>query len=499
MSLLDSLTKSLIEVYANQMSPKEQEELIQCLDVLANDAKYNKFNNMFPDDGEFRRELYPKQIDFFNAGKDWTERGFVAANRVGKSEAGAYETCCHATGIYPDWWTGWKLNRPGLIWVGGDTAATVRDIIQKKLIGEFNDIGSGIIPKDKIIIEDCKIRRGIADAYEILKIRHITGGETTIILKTYEQGRATWQGTEVDFIWVDEECPQDVYGEALMRLMTTHGRMITTFTPLQGVTDLVLSLLDNSQETESEHKVYVAICSWDDVPHLTKEEKAMMLARTPPALREARSKGVPTVGSGLIYPIDQKNIAIDDFKIPPYWKKLYGFDVGWNNTAAIFGAWDIENDIIYIYSEHKRGGEEGEDMPLVHATAIQARGKWIKGVIDPAARGRNQIDGENLYMIYRKHGLKISPADNSVEAGICEVWERLNSGKLKVFKSCTMTLRELSLYCRDEKGKIKKTHDHLLDGLRYLCMAPAHLWSLPEREQIKSNVIPLGNYAAGWS
>ena len=493
-SQLDVLTKSLVETYTTKLTLQQQQELIQCLDILADDQKYNKFANMFPDEGEFARSKYPKQVSFFKAGKTWTERGFIAANRVGKSEAGAYETCCHATGIYPDWWKGWKLNRPGLIWVGGDTAYTVRDIIQKKLIGEFNDIGSGIIPKELIIKDQCKTRRGVADAFEILKIKHVTGGETTIVLKTYEQGRSTWQGTEVDFIWVDEECPQDVYGEALMRLMTTHGRIITTFTPLQGVTDLVISFLDNSQDTESA-EVYVEICSWDDVPHLTKEEKDKMLARTPPALRDARSKGIPTVGSGLIYPLDQKAYTVDDFKIPIFWPKLYALDVGWNNTAAPFGAWDKDNDVIYIYSEYKRGGEEGEDMPLVHASAIKSRGAWMKGVIDPASRGRAQKDGEQLYAIYRKHGLKISPAENAVEAGIYAVWERLNSGRLKVFKSCTMLTREMSLYHRDEKGKIVKTNDHLLDGLRYMLMAPAHLWSLPTSESDnRSKVVSMSNY-----
>ena len=109
MSLLDNLTKSLLDVYSNKLSEQEQQELISCLEVLADDQKYNKFANMFPDTGDLRRELYPKQIQFFEAGKEWTERGFIAANRVGKSEAGAYETCCHATGIYPDWWTGHKF------------------------------------------------------------------------------------------------------------------------------------------------------------------------------------------------------------------------------------------------------------------------------------------------------------------------------------------------------------------------------------------------------
>ena len=498
MSLLDTLTKSLLSVYTEKLNAKQQEELIQCLDVLANDVKYNKFRNIFPEEGELRRELYKKHWQFFNAGSKYRERFFLACNRGGKSEAGAFEITCHATGMYRDEWEGHRCKAPPLIWIGGDTAATCRDIIQKKLCGDFGDLGSGMIPKDLIV--DTKPRRGTPDAIEMVRVKHVTGGTSTIVFKTYDQGREVWQGDEVDVIWGDEEMPMSIYGEAMIRLMTTNGIMMTTFTPLSGLTDLVVNALDNSQETDAEFPKHITTLSWDEVPHITEEMKKQMLEATPPALRDARSKGIPTVGSGLIYPIDHKNIVVDDFKIPAYWPKLYGFDVGWNNTAAPFGAWDRDNDVIYIYSEYKRGGQEGEDMPLVHASAIQQRGKWIKGVIDPAARGRNQLDGQNLYMIYRKHGLKISPADNSVEAGIYAVWERLNSGRLKIFKSCPMILREFALYHRDEKGKIAKTNDHLLDALRYLIMAPSSLWSLPSSEgQPKSNVVPISNYAAGWS
>jgi len=409
----------------------------------------------------------------------------VVHHNTGKTEAGAYEITCHATGNYPDWWAGKKFNRPILIWVGGDTATTVRDIIQKKLVGDdLLDMGSGMLPKQSIITEKCKTRRNVPEALEIIKVRHSSGGESTIVLKTYEQGRATWQGTEVDVIWVDEECPMDVYGEGLIRLMTTQGIMLLTFTPLQGVTDLVLSFLDNSQETDAEDKKYVQVVSWDDVPHLTEDIKRKMLASTPPQLREARSKGTPTVGEGLVYPIDPKNVVVDDFPIPMHYKKLYGMDVGWNNTAAVWGAWDADNDVIYVYSEHMQGLVE----PVVHAKAIKARGTWIRGEIDPAARGRSQVDGQKLFDIYGLPeargglGLKLIPANNAREAGIFAVWERFTSGRLKIFKSCTGVLRELSLYHRDDKGQIVKTNDHRLDSLRYLINAPPSHWQYPQKE-----------------
>ena len=494
MSLLDQLTKSLVSVYASQLNPQEQEEILQALEVLANDQKYNKFRNFFPDEGEFKRELYPKHIDFFKAGSKYKERGFIAGNRVGKTEAGAFETVCHATGLYPDWWEGKKFTRPAMIWVGGDTATTCRDIIQKKLLGDIGDFGSGMIPKENIL--ETKTRRNVADAIETIRIKHISGGVSTIVIKTYEQGRATWQGTEVDFIWIDEECPQDVYGEALIRTMTTQGSVILTFTPLQGLTDLIVNFLDNSQETDTKYPKYITCVSWDDVPHLSQIDKEQMLASTPPNLRNARSKGEPTIGQGLIYPLTLEEVTCEPIQIPKYWRKAYALDVGWNNTAALWGAWDESNDIIYIYSEHK----VGEQQPIVHAQAIKSRGDWIKGVIDPASRGRSQVDGEKLFDMYTMHenkggcGLHLIPAVNAVDAGIYEVWERLTTGRLKFFKTCTMLNKEFNLYHRDEKGKIVKKNDHLLDCLRYLCMSNKGIWSFQPSPMNREKVTDISQY-----
>lgn len=487
--ILDTLTKSLVDVYTKQLSKQEQDTLIECLQVLADDKKYNKFRNMFPDEGEFSWDKYPKHTDFFDAGATYKERAFIAGNRTGKSEAGCFETVCHATGLYRDNWKGKRFNKPVTIWVGGDTATTCRDIIQQKLLGEINDFGSGMLPKDCII--ETKSRRNIPDAVEIIRVKHISGGVSTIVIKTYEQGRAIWQGTAIDFIWIDEECPEDVYGEAIMRTMTTEGSIIVTFTPLSGLTPLVVSFLDNSQDTECKYPKYVAKVGWGDVPHLKQSEIEIMLAATPPALREARSKGVPTVGSGRIYPLSIDDILVDDFKIPRHYMRAYGMDVGWNNTAVAWGAWDRENDVIYINSEHKLGGAE----PVIHASAVKSRGSYIKGVIDPASRGRSQIDGQNLFSLYRKEGLRLIPAPNAVEAGLYTVWERLSTGRLKFFKSCTKLAREFSMYHRDEKGKIVKTEDHLLDALRYLCMADQHIWQYPQDTRQGSNkVVDINQY-----
>jgi hypothetical protein len=207
--------------------------------------------------------------------------------------------------------------------------------------------------------------------------------------------------------------------------------------------------------------------TWDDVPHLTKEQKEELWRALPPYQRDARSKGIPQLGSGAIFPVPESDIVVDPFELPVYWPKTYGFDVGWNRTAAVWGAHDRDSDTVYLYAEHYRGQAE----PAVHAEAIKMRGKWIMGAIDPASRGRGQRDGEQLFENYVELGLNLITAQNGVEAGLFDVWQRLSTGRLKVFKTMQHWLAEYRIYRRDEKGGVVKKDDHLMDATRYLVVS----------------------------
>lgn len=211
---------------------------------------------------------------------------------------------------------------------------------------------------------------------------------------------------------------------------------------------------------------YTVFAGWDDVPHLDERTKKELLASTPPHLRDARSRGIPSLGSGAIYPVEESEVVIDDIPIPDHWLRVYAMDVGWNRTAVIWGALDRDSDILYLTSEHYRGQAE----PAIHAEAVRARGDWIPGVIDPAARGRSQADGQKLYDAYCEQGLDLRAAVNTVESGIYEVWTRLSTGRLKVFRSLRSWLAEYRIYRRDERGRIVKENDHLMDATRYLVM-----------------------------
>jgi len=212
---------------------------------------------------------------------------------------------------------------------------------------------------------------------------------------------------------------------------------------------------------------YIVQASWDDVPHLDEQTKKELWDATPPHLRDARAKGIPHLGAGAIYPIPLSEILCDPFELPPHWPRTYALDVGWKVTAAVWGAYDRSQDAWYLYTEHYRGQAE----PSIHADAIKARGNWIPGLIDPAAAGTSQHDGERLTDVYAELGLRLEPYKNAVEAGIYDVWQRLSSGRLKVFRTLQNWQAEYRLYRRDEKGRVVKEHDHLMDATRGLIMS----------------------------
>lgn len=188
---------------------------------------------------------YPKQLEFFAAGKDHRERLLMAANQVGKTKAGSMEVAMHLTGRYPDWWPGHRFDRPIDAWAGSDTSESTRDTVQTHLIGPPADEslwGTGSIPADAL--GDISRRMGVADTLDTVLIKHVSGGTSTLGFRSFDQGRRRWQGATRSLVWLDEEPPLDIYTEALTRTnAVADGRVFITFTPLQGMSQVVMMFL----------------------------------------------------------------------------------------------------------------------------------------------------------------------------------------------------------------------------------------------------------------
>ena len=140
---------------------------------------------------------------------------------------------------------------PVTVWACNDTNTNVRDINQFELLGPYEDFGTGMIPYG-FIHGDPSRKPGIPKAVESFTVKHITGGLSNIIFKSYEQGWEAFTGRAIEVIWCDEEPPQDVYAECCIRTMTTNGLILLTFTPLQGVTEVVKGFLESTRKEDSE-------------------------------------------------------------------------------------------------------------------------------------------------------------------------------------------------------------------------------------------------------
>lgn len=204
---------------------------------------------LFPDEGPLRRDLYPKHLSFFALGTSVVERAFIAGNRVGKTIVGGYETCLHLTGHYPEWWPGHRFTSPVDWWACGDTSQTTRDIVQQTIIGPIGREHEGLgLLKSNTIIDMRRKSHGVRDAYETIYVRHLSGGTSVLGLKSYDQRRISFQGTKKHGIWDDEEPPVDVYSEQMLRITDTSGggepgMLLGTFTPLMGMTDVVMRFI----------------------------------------------------------------------------------------------------------------------------------------------------------------------------------------------------------------------------------------------------------------
>ncbi len=442
-------------------------DLAEGLERLERLADCNLFR-YFPDTGPHRRALYPKHLEFFEAGRSFAQRLFMAANRVGKTESGAYEVTCHVTGRYPSWWQGRRFEEPGEWWVCGTDSGTTRDTVQKALLGpvspEGKIQGGGMIPLEDII-HSTRRPSALPGSIDTVWVRHRSGGHAVISFKSYEQGRKSFEGTAKQGVWCDEEPPEDVYTEALYRTATTNGLVIVTFTPLQGMSNVVMGFVQPDDDSALKYKLMVN-AGWDDVPHLDPTTKAMLIATTPPFQRDARTKGIPQLGSGAVYGFPESELIIPDHALGAHVAHCFGMDAGGGAkpTAAVWLADErVQGGRVTLYAEYKRESPE----VAIHLAGMKARGDWIPGVGDAAALIVTEHDAEQLINVYKRGGLDLVLADKAVESGVQAVWELISAGRFKVFASCTQWLREFRMYQRDEKGRIKKVNDHLMDATRY--------------------------------
>ena len=457
----DVLAKAQIAAAADE---EKAVALAEAIRVIRDHKKKNKL--------EFFT-AYKWQIQFYEAGTRSKQRALMAANRVGKSYSAAYEMACHLTGKYPDWWPGIKFFRPINAWAMGVTGEQMRDVIQRELFGSLNGRifdGGFILPNEvRSIVPAAGTPRLAKDVY----IWHQSGGYSCLSHKSYSQGQAPLMGSSIDIAWIDEE-PTDpeIYPQVLTRTATGNdgkgGYVLLTFTPENGMTELVGQFMESLKEGQ-----YLQNVTWEEADHLDDDTKRQLLAAIPEYQREMRSKGIPVLGEGMVFPVAEEAIKVDPFEIPQHFRICAAIDFGISHpTAVAWMAYDADRDIIYLYDSYKRAGE----IPAVHSAMIRAKGPAIPLLYPHDGDNREKGSGNTMADLYREAGLNVvgrftnPDGSNFVEPGIMEILERMRTGRFKVFADQKDFFDEFRRYHR-KQGKIVKEHDDLIDAVRYAALS----------------------------
>lgn len=440
-------------------------------------------------DEERRRFLhykpYSKQKEFHDSHA--TERILSGANQSGKSIAGCMETCFHLTGNYPSWWKGHRVS-PRInaatgeqeinAWVLGTDSKTVRDSLQSKIIGTagraFRD---GCIHPDYIDTDSIINSRGVQGLVDTIYIKHKSGCKVKLQFRSYEQGRENLQAATIDFVYCDEEPPAELIGELRARLGATGGFMYMAFTPLKGMTPLVQEFWGHDNPEK-----FLVCMNIYEASHYTPEKIAKiesLYSGLSVAERKARMMGVPTMGTGLIYPIEDKEIMYEPMAIPKKWRRLAALDFGRGEhpQAMVWGALDTVNDVLYIYDAIKTVNKTVAD----NASIIKRHGEWIPCAYphdlnrDSGVGDEKKTEGYKYKELYQKEGVKLTPEfaqtkdhSNKVEVGIIEMRQRMIEGRFKVASTLSEWFKEKQIYRYGDDNKPVKEKDDLMDATRYL-------------------------------
>ena len=419
----------------------------------------------------FSYRPYAKQKEFHRNGSTHRERLLMAGNQLGKTLSGSMEAAMHATGLYPDDWPGRRFTKATTGWAAGVTALATRDVVQKMLLGKFTDFGTGSIPHNQLI--GTTPARGVAEAIDTIRVKHVSGGVSEIALKSYEQGREKWQGPTLDWVWFDEEPDEDIYTEGLTRTNATGGITWLTFTPLLGMSKVVKRFL-----IEKSPDRIVTTMRIEEAEHYTQAQRESIIASYPVHEREARANGVPVLGSGAVYPVTEESIREQAVEIPKLWTRIAGMDIGGQDhpTAVVWLAHDRDNDVVHVTDVYRKNnkGMEGAAPIATHASAIKSRGGWIPVAWPHDALQRDKGGScEQIAEQYRSEKVNMLPeratfedGKSGVEAGISDILERMQTGRLKVAAHLNDWWEEFRLYHRKD-GIIVKEGDDAMDAMRY--------------------------------
>jgi len=460
--------------------PREARDRFQDLVIAtADDMRYNQLRYFRP---------FEHQRRFFETGSS-DRRGILAANRIGKTVSTCYETAMHLTGIYPDWWTGRRFEKPITAMVAGEGWSQVAMVLQNELLGtqdiKIQDaVGSGAIPRDHIVFET--MRNDGANCIGC-EIRHANGNNSYLVFANYTQEVRQMQGFRLDLAIFDEQPPDDFFSEIVTRTATTQGQVLCSFTPLKGLNGLVSKFWNHEEGYE-----HIRV-SWDDVPEYDPWGEPFLLAETRAQLerdylpheRDARRNGVPVMGKGAVFQIrNWPTYKTGDYDLRSVQgiKRIIALDLGLINDKTVITLmyWHPEEQEAWLHHQIVvKGTEEANPMNYInHLMRPEVFGTPIVLPADASTQGRYTMSSQSIRELFEQYELNVHPEaimnppddagrrTNHKSFGINVMRQMLELGTLHVNENCQEFIREAQNYYADERGRFSDPDD-CIDSARY--------------------------------
>jgi phage terminase large subunit-like protein len=422
-------------------------------------------------------EFYEPQLKFFAEGKTHHQRLLRGGNQVGKSFSAAFEASLHMSGQYPKWWPGKKFDKPTRGWIVGVTSQLVRDGPQRQLVSRQGEFGSGTIPLAFFAAKPVMVPGGTGSIDTLSVAHHTAGvrdGVSTATFKSFEQGATKMQSESVDWIWIDERCPEDVYSELLARTSATDGILFMSYTPLKGGGELTYRFLNEYSADRSDTRIEA-----HQARHISAERRAQLEENYLPHEREARIHGIPQFGIARVFPFPIETLVgtfDPDNDIKSWARWAVGIDFGYGHPfAAALCAWVHDTEEFFVVDGFRM--DRSEAFYHVKRLAGLCHGLRIPIAWPHDGLQHEKGSGQQLADIYKRLGapMMATHAENHgggfhTEPAIEEMCGYMKLGKFTIASHMGDLTEEILNYHRDEDYKIVRQRDDLISAARYAFM-----------------------------
>lgn len=373
------------------------------------------------------------------------------------------------------------------------------------------------VPRDQAL---GKGRNWWQGSYDVKARRFWFRNESFIEFMSQDQDVDAHAGQWLDWVMFDEEPAHEkgeaIFDENLARLQDQDGMMWMTMTPLHGMSWVFeryilphrqgfFSSPPEGEEDLFDEDVEVFLSDTTENKHVSSQGQRRMVASLLRSGRggrekvEARRAGKFVAIEGLVFPsFDRERHVVPPLARLPELSSdpqgpfvVEGVDPGTRFPAVLLALIELSAEGLFnvtVFDEIRPPqGTIIEEVVRLRNERLQEHGlsqpRW--GVIDPSAINRSDQTGISARDEYARHGMRLSPGDNSRTVGIGRVGALLaRPGGLRVTSNCRELPKEFevnrwpSSRSRENEAPERpvKRNDHSLDALRYIVMRlPVHM------------------------